>query len=246
MTIDFDITWAQAAVIAATAFVAGLMRGFAGFGSALTIVPVTSAVAGPLVAVPAVVLMHIVTGAQLLPGALRAVDWGRAWPLSLAGVAAVPVGAWLLVSQDPEHIRRGISLLIIVFAVLMLRGWRYTGRINNWVTTAVGGTGGVISGAAMIGGPPVVMFLLAGPHRAAQNRGTIIMYFQFTQLAAIAMYWIEGILVWDIVWLALLTAPPLMLGMLGGQWLFGRASDEAFRRVALLFLLAVGVTTLAI
>ena len=243
MTIDLDITWAEAAIIAVTAFVAGVMRGFSGFGSALTIVPVTAAVVGPLVAVPAVVVMHIATSGQLLPGALRAADWGRVWPLSISGVIGVPAGAWLLVSQDPEHLRRGISLLIIVFALLMLRGWRYRGRITHWVTTAVGGFGGVVSGAAMIGGPPVIMFLLAGPHQAAQNRGTIILYFQFTQLAAFAIYWYEGLLLWVVLWVALLTAPTLMAGMWFGQWLFSRASEAMFRRVALFFLLAVGVTT---
>ncbi len=243
MTAALDATWIEAAVICATAFVAGVMRGFAGFGSALTIVPVTAAVAGPLVAVPAVVLTHIATGLQLLPGALRSADWGRTWPLSLSGAVAVPAGAWLLVSMDPEHLRRGISLLIVLFAFLMLRGWRYTGRVNRAVTAAVGAVGGVVSGAAMIGGPPVVTFLLAGPHGAAQNRGTIILYFQFTQIVAIAMYWLEGLLGWAVLWLALLTAPSLMAGMWFGQWLFSRASDEIFRRVALLFLLAIGVTT---
>ena len=239
-----DITWAQAAIIAAMSLAAGVMRGFSGFGSALAIVPVAAAAVGPLLAVPAVVCVHLATSAQLAPGALRAADWGRVWPLSAAGMAGVPVGAWLLVTQDPGLIRQAISILIIVFAVLMLRGWRYTGRINRAVTAGVGALGGFISGAAMIGGPPVVMFLLAGPHRASQNRGAIILYFIFTQIAALAMYWIEGLLVRTVLWLCLLIAPPLMAGMWIGERLFGRASEETFRRVSLCFLLAVGTATL--
>lgn len=244
MAPDVDIAWAEAAVIAATAFLAGVVRGYSGFGSALTIVPVMAAVVGPQLAVPAVVVAHFATGFQLVPGALRDVDWGRAGPLSAAGVVGVPAGAWLLATGDPELIRRGISILIILFAILMLRGWRYRGKAGRTLTAAAGAVGGAISGAATIGGPPVVMFLLAGPHRAFENRGAIIFYFQITQVAAIASYWIGGLLVWTVLWLALLATPTLMAGAWIGERLFRRSSDESYRRLALLFLLAVGLATL--
>ncbi len=241
-----DITTAETVLVAATAFVAGVMRGFSGFGSALVIVPVMAAVYGAQLAVPAAVVIHLLTTAQLLPSALRDCEWGRVVPLSVAGSLAIPVGAWVLVTQDPDLLRKAISVLIIVFAVMMLRGWRYTGKINGWIMAAVGVIGGVITGAATIGGPPVVTFLMAGPFSAAQNRAAIILYFTFVQLVAVVMYWIGDLILWSMVGICVTVMPTLMAGMWIGQNLFKRASEEGFRRVALIFLLLIGFATLLV
>lgn len=244
MEIWTEISLLEGAAVVIAAFVAGIMRGFSGFGSALIIVPITAAVFGPRLAVPAVVAIHLITSIQLMPAALRDVEWGRVAPLSIAGSLAVPVGAWILVTQDSDMIRNAISVLIIVFAVMLMRGWRYSGKINGWVMAGAGVVGGVITGAATIGGPPVVAFLMAGPFKAAQNRAAIILYFVFIQLVAMGMYWIGGILSWPIIGVCILVMPPLMTGMWIGQRLFARASEDGFRRVALIFLLAIGIATL--
>ncbi len=170
-----EISLVEGAAVVFAAFIAGIMRGFSGFGSALIVVPITAAVFGPRLAVPAVVAIHLITSIQLMPQAMRDVEWGRVAPLSVAGSLAVPVGAWVLVTQDSETIRKAISVLIIVFAVMMMRGWRYTGKINGWVMAGAGLAGGVITGAATIGGPPVITFLMAGPFKAAQNRAAILL-----------------------------------------------------------------------
>ena len=244
MDIFPHITLAEGALVAGITFFAGVMRGYSGFGSALTIVPVVAYVFGPKLAVPAVLIIHLITSIQLVPTALRDVDWGRAGPLSIAGCAFVPFGTWILTTQDPEILRKSISVLIVIFALMMMRGWRYEGKINGWVMGVVGAVGGVITGAATIGGPPVVAFLMAGPFRAAQNRAAIILYFIFIQAVAVVTYWIGGL--WDplIVGICLLTMPTLMLGTWLGQHLFASATEQGFRRVALTFLLAIGLATL--
>jgi uncharacterized membrane protein YfcA len=239
-----QITLSDGALVGIVSFIAGIMRGYAGFGSALTIVPVVAYVFGPQLAVPAVVAIHLASSIQLIPSALRDVEWGRTAPLSIAGCFAVPAGAWVLVTQDPELLRKAISVLIIFFAIMMMRGWRYQGTVNGWVMAIVGVVGGVITGAATIGGPPVVTFLMAGPFRAAQNRASIILYFICIQSVACVMYGFAGLWVSPIIGICLLTMPPLMLGMWLGQHLFSRSTEEGFRRVALLFLLAIGLATL--
>lgn len=234
----------EVALVAVIALIAGVVRGFSGFGSALMVVPVMAAVFDPRVAVPAATAIHLLTSIQLLPEAVRDCEWGRVIPLSVAGCIAIPVGAWFLVTQDPDLLRRIIAILIIVFAVVMLRGWRYAGRTRGWAMAAVGAVGGLITGAATIGGPPVVMFLMAGPYKAAENRAAIILYFVFVQSVAMVMYWVGGLLVWEVVGVSLLVLPTLMIGTYIGQRLFRGASEEGFRRFALGFLLVIGVATL--
>lgn len=233
----------EVVVVAVAALAAGVMRGFSGFGSALVVVPVMAAVFGPRLAVPAALVIQLLTSAQLVPEALRDCEWGRVVPLSVAGCLAIPVGAWILATEDPGMLRKGIAVLIIVFAVMLLRGWRYTGRVNAWIMGAAGAAGGLVTGAVSIGGPPVVAFLMAGPFTAAQNRAAIILYFLFVQIVAVAMYWIGGLFEWETVGICLIVGPTLVLGTLLGQRLFRRASERLFRRVALVFLIAIGVAT---
>lgn len=243
---ELGISAGQIAIIAATALLAGLIRGFSGFGSALVIAPVLSLLVGPRVAVPAIVLTHIVTTVQLFPSAMRDVYWPRVVPLSIAGCLGVPVGAYLLVIVDQEAMRRAISVAIILFSLIMLAGWRYSGTASRSATVAAGGIGGVLSGAASIGGPPVILFLLAGSDRAAVNRATFIFYFLFTQLVGMAMYWFTDMVDQRTLLLVLVLTPTLVFGMWVGERLFDKSSEQLFRRVALAFLLAVGIATLAL
>ena len=162
-----------------------------------------------------------------------------------AALMTVPVtSAFLGPQMAVPVVTKGISVLIIFFAFMMMRGWRYTGRINGWIMGAVGLFGGFITGAASVGGPPVVTFLMAGPFNAAQNRAAIILYFIFVQSIAMAMYWIGGLLVAQIIGACLLIMPTLMAGMWIDQNLFAKASESGFRRIALSFLMVIGFATL--
>lgn len=238
-----SVSTPEIALVAAAAMIAGVIRGFSGFGSALVVVPVMAAVFGPRLAVPAGIIVHIITSIQLTPRALRDCEWGRVVPLSITGCLAIPVGAWVLATQDPTLLRRAISVLIVVFAIMLLRGWRYTGKVNGWITATVGAVGGFITGAATIGGPPVVAFLMAGPYTAAQNRAAIILYFIFVQMMAVAMYWVAGLFEWPVVGICIIVTPTLAVGTLIGQALFNQASEQLFRRIALGFLMVIGVAT---
>ena len=242
----FGISLADICIIVATSIAAGAVRGFSGFGSALVITPILSLLVGPRMAVPAVALAHIVTTAQLLPGTRGVVSWPRIIPLSIAGSVCVPLGVFLLISLDQDLVRRSISVVILAFTVAMFAGWRYTGPANPILTMGVGGLGGMLTGAASIGGPPVIVFLLAGSDRAATNRATFIYYFLFIQLVSIPVFWLSGILDQGTLLLFALMTPSMMIGLWAGEKIFRKSSEEIFRRVALSFLLIIGLTTLVL
>ena len=240
----YELTTIETILVAGTAFFAGLMRGFSGFGAALTIAPVLALAVGPRAAIPAILIVMLTTSIQLAPKAWASANWPTVIPLSIGGAIGIPIGAWLLVVIDEEIIRRSISITVVFFAVLMLIGWRYKGSIGPAVSAFAGGLGGLISGAAAAGGPAVIMFLLAGPESAARNRAAIILYFIFTQAVALAVYGIGGLMTWKILWIALPMIPTISLGTWLGEKMFGRASDRLYRRIALAFLLLIGLSTL--
>src|SRR5690554_1428512 len=106
---DF-MTWQFAAAVAA-ALVAGAVRGFSGFGSALVLTPSLSALYGPAIAVPISLLMELALAVPFVPPAARLVDWRRIGALCLAAFGAVPLGAWVLLSVDPRPMRWAISAI---------------------------------------------------------------------------------------------------------------------------------------
>ena len=239
--LDFDAGQAAALLLAAT--VAGVLRGFSGFGAALVLAPVVSLIVGTHVAVPAIILSIFVTTVQLFAPTWSQVRWSDQLALSLAGCVGVPAGVVVLLYLDPELMRRGISAVTALFALFLLTGWRYSHRPTRYGSAAMGALGGVLSGAASIGGPPVIVYLLAGPGSAAQTRASLIYYFAFTQLTAIVMFSIGGLMNWEVVVTAAVVAPSLVLGTWVGAKLFHLASERVFRLAALTFLLIVGVST---
>src|SRR5215510_6738863 len=83
--------------IAVTAAVAGLVRGFSGFGSAMIFVPVASALTSPHTAVVMIFVCDTVLTVPLVIAAVRTCVWREVIPLAAGALATVPLGIWLLV-----------------------------------------------------------------------------------------------------------------------------------------------------
>ncbi len=241
----FDLTLAEAALINAAVLLGSVVRGFTGFGAALVIAPVLSVVVGPRVAVPAILLLLILSTLQLLPGAWRDIGWRRVSALSVAGCIGAPIGVLALVAVDQEVMRRGISAAVVVMTLAMMHGWRYRGSPSRYVSAGVGGLGGLLTGAASIGGPPVIAYLLASPDRVAVNRADIICYFLFVQLVALLVFAAIGAFGATALWVVAIMVPSQALGTWIGERLFRVASEAQVRRAALWLLLAIGLATLA-
>jgi hypothetical protein len=103
----------QLVILFAIVFVAGIIRGFLGFGSALLTVPALSMLYGPAQAVVIGVLIEIPTSLGLLPVAIRESERRTVWSMLLTFVVFVPVGALLLKAVDPELMKTVISFLVL-------------------------------------------------------------------------------------------------------------------------------------
>ena len=100
--------------------VAGLMRGFAGFGSAMLMAPIFAILFGSAEMVVTVVAIELVVSLQLFPQVRGHADWKTLMPMSIAACAAMPLGVWLLASVDKGTIVTAVSAVIgtvIDFAV---------------------------------------------------------------------------------------------------------------------------------
>lgn len=231
--------------MAAAVLGGGLVRGFAGFGSAMVIVPLVSIIASPVQAVMTVAVCELPALAILLPMVRRNADWRRILPLLLAAVPAIPLGVALLLAVDPVLMSRIIGGIVLLFVVLLGTGWRAKRRPGLPMTLAAGVTAGTLSGSTGIGGPPVVIYFLSGQDDARTSRANIIGYFIGSDMVALATLLLAGAVDSGQVAEALVVSPGYVLGVWLGGRLFGLASEVTFRRVALGLLICVAVLALA-
>lgn len=217
--------------LAAAALVAGLARGFSGFGAALIFVPLASAAVGPKTAAPLLLVIDAVVAAGLIPRAWRHSDKREVGTMTIGALAGVPLGTWILTRSDPVMIRWMITALIAGLLALLMSGWRYRGRPAASLTVGVGGLAGFFSGVAQVGGPPVVVYWLGGSIPAETVRANIVLYFAISTVFTIAAYFVGDLLTISVLGLAIVTGPLYGLGLLIGSRIFGLASEETFRRV---------------
>jgi hypothetical protein len=223
---------------------AGVVQGLTGFGFSLMTVPVLVLFLPPAVAVPVVLLLSCLVNVVLIWGARGHVRPGRFWPLTVAGVAMLPVGTLALKFLDPDVLRLGIGIAILVFAVALLRGFRRPVAGERAGLAAVGALSGLLNGAVSTGGPPVILFLTNQGEQRDSFRANLIAYFLILNLATIPPYLVGGLIDGRVLAYAAGLVPALGLGALVGSRLVRRTEEEGFRKVALLVVMAAG--TLAV
>lgn len=222
--------------------VAGLMRGFAGFGSAMLMAPIFALLFGSAEMVVTVVAIELVVSLQLFPQVRTSADWKTLAPMSVAACVAMPLGVWALASVDKGTIVTAVSAVIVVFVALMWTGWKYRGRRSTGATVAVGAVSGAMMATTSVGGPPVLLYLLSGNDPPAVNRANIVTYYFLTQFLLIVIVLASGVAGWQALARAAVLFPLMIAGAwLGGRLFHGLASERLYRNVALGILFATGL-----
>jgi uncharacterized membrane protein YfcA len=230
-------------IAAAAALAGGVIHGFAGFGSGFVIVPVMAFVYGPVDAVTVNSLASLPAIAPLVPGMLRRLDRAEVLPVLAPLVVAVPAGAFALTVVDPLVMRRTIGAFVVFSALVLLRGYRWSGPRNRLVGVGAGVLGGVIGGSTSTGGAVVTAYLLAAEGPADVKRAGILAITTTISIITVVTLAAIGAVGPRTLLLAAALTVPLLVGIWFGAWAFGRASDAAYRRFALVLLMVVGVAT---
>lgn len=232
-------------IAVAVAFAAGVIRGFAGFGTPLFLAPLFAVLWGPTVMVPLVIVLEVVLSTILVPMSWRDARPADIAPIWLGTVVFVPLGTWLLGTVDPNLIKRLVGAIVLAFAIASLAGWRYRGRRDATTATGVGAVGGVLAGLIGFAGPPVLIYVIGGPDTMARIRANLILYFGGTAVVVFISTMIAGLVTPDVWQRFFVLCPVVLAGMWIGAQFFGRVRDTTARRVALILLLFAGLAGLA-
>jgi uncharacterized membrane protein YfcA len=223
------LTPTQLAVALVATLAAAFVRGLAGFGMAILLVPVLGLAVLPAEAVVVANWLGLLIG---LVGLRKIIGASERSAFVIAGwaMAATPLGVWLLAVTDPALARLLIALVALGSFVLVLLPKHAAEHLPGpGETGATGLVSGVLTGFAGMPGPPVVPYYLRRQIPAQLARASMMTIFLATSLAGVLAASALGVANWREPTLAAILFPAVLLGNWLGTLAFGKVSDAVWR-----------------
>jgi uncharacterized membrane protein YfcA len=227
------------------AFGAGILRGYTGFGFALAAVPALTLILDPADMVPAVTVITLLGGLQLVIKVWPQADWPSVWLLLAGAVVGLFPGVAMLRYLPPDLMRAFIGLTVLVAVLLLWRGFTISEEPSRAMRLVLGMLSGLLNGSTSMGGPPVIIYFLASPAGAAVGRASLLVYFFLLSWVTLGSAALGGLLTIRVLLLSLLLLPAMSLGNWVGARLFDKSTAHTYRRVALIVLAVVAAVAVA-
>lgn len=225
-------------------FVGAIIRGFTGFGFGIAATPLLVLLFPPAEIVPPILILQVLAGIQIYLRTRGHVDWKLLLPTLVGALAGIPLGSLILDLLDSNTMRLIIGVAVLLAAALLASGFRFKLRPPRWLSGGLGIVAGIGSGAAGIPGPPVIVLFLSSPVSLAIGRASLSAFFLcVATLSSASAAW-RGLLTLNSIVLGALLMAPLLIGNHFGDKLFARVEERTFRRIAVILLFAIGVSTI--
>jgi uncharacterized membrane protein YfcA len=223
-------------------------RGASGFGAAAAL-PLLALVLPLKVLVPAWTLIGAAAGVALLGSDRKRIVWreiGKLIPGTLIGVA---VGLCVFTRLDAEALAKWVGCFIFAYGLYSL--WTTFGSAKPHLppraAALLGGFSGGLTGTIVgtFGSTFFAIYFDAIKLAKDNYRATMTAILLTLGLARGIGYWAVGEFTRDVVILAALLFPPMLLGIFVGNRIHHGMSEAAFRRMVAFALIASGVALLA-
>ena len=232
-------------ILIPAAVVGGFLRGFAGFGGPLFMVPIMSLFLPPAVTIGVMMWVDLFVNIRLLPEARADCTRATIVPLMIGTAVAMPAGVYLLMSTEPLLMKKIICGSILIAAVVLLTGWRYRRSVGTPVYGAIGAVSGFVMGATSIA-VVTPLFLGAGNQTAAQNRANFIIWvFPATVLLIFLLTMQDALTAGNAVMIIAL-APAYFAGTWAGSRVYRKAAERTVRQTVLALIIVTATAGLVL
>lgn len=218
--------------IAVAAFVAGLVRGFAGFGTAMIFMPIVGIYFGPVEAISILIIMDVIAPIPLVPRAVRDSKKQELLKITIPMLCILPITSFVLTAMNPELFRYIVSVTALVLVTLLMAGVRYRGVLKDWMLYGAGSLGGILGGLVAVPGPPVIMIYMASTSPPKVIRANNFLYLFIFDIAFLVIFALRGLLTAAAFGMALAVIPVYLIGNLIGQKIFDPEKEAVYRAVA--------------
>lgn len=212
----------------AACLAAGFVRGLAGFGLAVLLVPVLALAVTPARAVTIATALGLLSGLLDLRQSRRDGE-PSVRAIALLAIVATPGGVWALAVVPSEIARLLIAMVAIGAFVIVLLPQRAPHAPGRVETAGTGIAAGLLTGFAGMPGPPVVSYYLGRAIPPVVARASMMQVFLATSAAGMVSLVVAGLGGWREIVLACGLFPAVLAGNWLGEKAFGRIGAGTWR-----------------
>ena len=220
---------------------ASFVRGFSGFGFSASSVSLLSFILPPKEIVPIILTLEIIASFFMIPSIWNKINWRFVVFLLLGVTIGTPIGVKLLSILETNIMHLIISLTVMIFAFLLLKGYKNKKINHNLSKFFVGTIAGTVTGFGTLAGLPIALYLLIIAAEPAVIRASLAALFFFTDLYAIILSYFNDILEFKVIYRTLPLIFIVPLGVSLGTKLFKGSSKESYKKYVLYFLIIVSI-----
>jgi uncharacterized membrane protein YfcA len=148
----FDLSYATATVIAVAAFVAAIMGGVAGIGTAIVMIPVLTFSLGVREAIPIITVAMMFNNISRWVANRHYINYKVVFWFSLGAVPTAVLGSFAFANAPEELLARGLGIFLLLLVTyrhlpfgqrtsMPLRGFAAVGSVQGFLSAIFGGAG---------------------------------------------------------------------------------------------------------
>jgi uncharacterized membrane protein YfcA len=221
-------------------FFAAFTQGVAGFGSALTALPLLTVFLDIKTAIPLVGLFSLSVTTLLVFQLLKYLEWRKIYSLILGAIAGIPIGVFFLKRLDKDTIQWTLGIFLIVYSIYSLSYKLSRNGIREAWAYFYGFLGGCLGGALSTPGPPVVVYTSLQSWSKDKIKATLQGFLLISYVTAVLAQAVSGATTVTVLRYYVISLPALTLGTYGGSYFYGKISEEWYRRIMLILLACLG------
>jgi len=228
------------------AFLGGFASGLAGFAMGFVVSGIWLHIITPIQTTALIAGYGLCTQGYGVWKLRQALDWRTVAPFIVGGMIGVPLGAVLLTYLDPNYVRLGVGVLLIIYSVYSLAKPAFKPhKLGVGADGGIGFLNGVLGGLTGLPGFIITVWCQMRGWTKDEQRAV----FQPVILTGMMMIAISlsvaGAITADTLKLYVLGLPALLAGLWLGFRCYGKLGDATFRKVVLILLLCSGLALIA-
>lgn len=232
-------------MVAGAVFLAGAVRGFAGFALSAILMASIVVILPPVELIPLAFLLETAASLAMFRGGIRDADMAVVWVLAIGSAIGVPIGLYATVTISPD-LSKILALAVVLTLALAQLFRAVPASMGSRTGLAVSGVvAGIVTGLASVGGMVVALYVLSSKAEAKTMRASLVMYLFVTMFTSILYLLAYQIMNMPALMRGLVFAPLVLAGVFVGSKLFRPALAKFYRQFCLLLLVTLSLLGLA-